>query len=146
MHPQIRARLNELKAQVLSHPAVRQVHIRGEEITVTRGYLRIRLVLQSRETIEAFVYLFDQEGVVSLRDYTLHWQHEDGALIQRWDTAPHHPELENFPHHTHTLEFYQMSGQSGQRSEMVGGCLNHPIHPRRWPDSQYTWRQVRSIA
>lgn len=81
MHPQIRARLNELKAQVLSHPAVRQVHIRGEEITVTRGYLRIRLVLQSRETIEAFVYLFDQEGVVSLRDYTLHWQHEDGALI-----------------------------------------------------------------
>lgn len=101
MHPQIRARLNELKAQVLSHPAVRQVHIRGEEITVTRGYLRIRLVLQSRETIEAFVYLFAQEGVVSLRDYTLHWQHEDGALIQRWDTAPHHPELENFPHHTH---------------------------------------------
>lgn len=101
MHPQIRARLNELKAQVLSHPAVRQVHIRGEEITVTRGYLRIRLVLQSRETIEAFAYLFDQEGVVSLRDYTLHWQHEDGALIQRWDTAPHHPELENFPHHTH---------------------------------------------
>ena len=63
MHPQIRARLNELKAQVLSHPAVRQVHIRGEEITVTRGYLRIRLVLQSRETIEAFAYLFDQEGV-----------------------------------------------------------------------------------
>jgi hypothetical protein len=46
----------------------------------------------------------------------------------------------------HLFEFYQMSNQSGQRSEMLGGCLNHPIHPSRRPDSQYTWRRVRSIA
>ena len=44
------------------------------------------------------------------------------------------------------FEFYQMSSQSGQRSEMLGGCLNPPIQPRRWPDRQYTWLRVRSIA
>ena len=44
------------------------------------------------------------------------------------------------------FEFYQMSNQSGQRSEMLGGCLDHPIHPSRWPDSQYTWLRVRSTA
>jgi len=27
------------------------------------------------------------------------------------------------------LEFYQMGSQSGQSSEMLGGCLNHPKHP-----------------
>ena len=36
-----------------------------------------------------------------LQDYSLHWQHRDGALVQRWDTAPHHPEIANFPSHTH---------------------------------------------
>jgi hypothetical protein len=25
------------------------------------------------------------------------------------------------------LEFYQLSSKSGQKSEMLGGCLDHPI-------------------
>jgi hypothetical protein len=101
MHPQIRMRLNELKTLILSHPTVREFSIRGEELTMTRSYLRIRLVLQSQDTIESFIYLIDQDGIISLKDYTLHWQQEGGALVQRWDTAPHHPELVNFPYHTH---------------------------------------------
>jgi hypothetical protein len=101
MHPQIRARLSELKALVLAHPAVTGVHIRGEEISATRGYLRMRLVLQSQDIVETFVYLSDQDGVAYLRDYSLHWQRKDSTLVQRWDTAPHHPELAGFPHHTH---------------------------------------------
>ena len=44
------------------------------------------------------------------------------------------------------LEFYQMRSQSGQKSGIRGGCLNHPEPPSRWPSSQYTWRQERSTA
>lgn len=101
MAPQIRALLNDLKTLVLSHPTVQDVHIRGEENTATRGYLRMRLALHSQDVVEVFVYLIEEGGVVRLQDYSLHWQQEDGALIQRWDTAPHHPEVATFPSHTH---------------------------------------------
>jgi hypothetical protein len=101
MTHQIRALLNDLKTLVLSHPTVHAVHIRGEESTATRGYLRMRLVLQSKAVLEVFVYLTEEGGVSRLQDYSLHWQRSNGALIQRWDTAPHHPELTSFPFHTH---------------------------------------------
>jgi len=101
MHSQIRARLSELKALVLAHPTVVRVQVRGEEISATRGYLRMRLILQVQDVVEVFVYLSDQDGIIRLRDYSLHWQRQDGTLVQRWDTAPHHPELTGFPHHTH---------------------------------------------
>ena len=101
MSSPIQARLNNLKALVLSHPVVRHVHIRREEVIAARGYLRLRLVLQSQDVVEMFVYLVDTGGTVHLQDYSLHCQHRDGTLVQRWDTAPHHPELANFPSHTH---------------------------------------------
>ncbi len=101
MNPQIRARFNNLKTMFFSHFAVRHVRVRGEELTATRGYVRLRLDLRSQDTVEIFVYLIEQSGSVSLKDYSLHWQHKDGTLVQRWDTAPHHPELADFPYHTH---------------------------------------------
>jgi len=33
-------------------------------------------------------------------EYSYHWQ-KDGKMIRRWDNAPHHKELPNFPHHVH---------------------------------------------
>jgi hypothetical protein len=101
MSAQIRSHLNELKSLVLSHPRVHGVSIRREEVTVARGYLRIRLLLRSQDVVEVFIYLVARDDVVHLQDYSLHWQHSDGALVQRWDTALHHPELANFPSHTH---------------------------------------------
>ena len=101
MNAQIRAHLNELKSLVPSHPRVYGVSIRREEVTVARGYLRVRLLLQSQDVVEVFVYLVERGGVVHLQDYSLHWQHSDGVLVQRWDTNTHHPELANFPSHTH---------------------------------------------
>ena len=101
MSAQIRSHLNELKTLVLSHPRVHGVSVRREEVTAARGYLRLRLALQSQDVVGVFVYLVDIGNAVHLQDYSLHWQHSDGALVQRWDTAPHHPELANFPSHTH---------------------------------------------
>jgi Family of unknown function (DUF6516) len=61
----------------------------------------MRLVLQSLDIVEIFAYLVADGSVIRLQDYSLHWQRADGALVQRWDTAPHHPELATFPSHTH---------------------------------------------
>ena len=33
--------------------------------------------------------------------YSFHWQDRNGKLIRRWDSAPHFPDLDGFPHHIH---------------------------------------------
>ena len=101
MAQRIWALLSELKTLVLSHPAVQRMQICSEEVTLAKGYLRIRMVLQFRGEIEAFVHLVEEGGAVRLKDYSLHWQQADGTLVQRRDTAPHHFELKGFPHHIH---------------------------------------------
>ncbi len=37
-------------------------------------------------------------------DYRFHYMDGDENLIRRWDSAPHHQGLENFPFHVHTPE------------------------------------------
>jgi len=58
-------------------------------------YLRIRALIKDGSTL--FVRQF-----VSRDDYhySFHWQRRDGALLARWDNAPHHPGP-TFPHHRH---------------------------------------------
>ena len=34
--------------------------------------------------------------------YSYYWLKPDGDLVEGWDNAPHHPEIETFPDHAHT--------------------------------------------
>lgn len=45
------------------------------------------------------LYVSEAEGV-DWREYSYHWQKND-KLIMRWDNAPHHKDLPNFPYHVH---------------------------------------------
>ena len=90
MHPKIKVLFGELKTLAIAHTTIRSVQIRGEEITANRGYLSMRLVLRSHDIVEVFVYLINEDEALRLVDYSLHWQGRDGALIKRWDSAPHH--------------------------------------------------------
>ena len=104
MGPSIPERLHELVEFVFLHPAVEALYIRGRAMFATKGYVRMRVDLRAQELVEVFVYLVAGAEAVHLKDYSIHWQRADGSLIQRWDNAPHHPELENFPYHTHRSE------------------------------------------
>ena len=35
------------------------------------------------------------------RHYRYHYMDEENSLIYRWDTAPHHKEVDTFPYHLH---------------------------------------------
>ena len=52
--------------------------------------------------------------------YSYHWQTQNGKLICRWDNAPHHREIDTFPHHKH-----EDSKEKALPSEeiMIGGVL-----------------------
>ena len=37
-----------------------------------------------------------------LTKYSYYWLTPTGTLIAGWDSAPHHPHIDSFPHHRHT--------------------------------------------
>lgn len=36
-----------------------------------------------------------------LEKYAYYWLTPTGKILQGWDNAPHHPEIDSHPHHTH---------------------------------------------
>jgi len=45
--------------------------------------------------------VIEESGRLTRPSYRFHWQDQDRCLIRRYDSAPHFPELDNFPHHVH---------------------------------------------
>ncbi len=58
-------------------------------------------MIKARATLKDGSVLFVNEAVgENWREYSYHWQRES-KMIRRWDNAPHHKELPNFPYHFH---------------------------------------------
>ncbi len=45
--------------------------------------------------------LVEERHTITVTKYRHHWQDQNAKLIKRWDNAPHHAEIETFPHHVH---------------------------------------------
>ena len=44
-----------------------------------------------------------------LHKYAYYWLTPTGEVIQGWDNAPHHPQVNTYPHHSHTAGGIQPS-------------------------------------
>jgi len=82
------------------------VHFEQEKDTYL---LQISTVLQDDSRLEMRDYLFSDGS----RKYAYQWMNPDGTLRQRWDNAPHWPEISTAPHHTH------LPGQEKPRESLV---------------------------
>jgi len=70
-----------------------------------KGHLRMRLTFTGGSFLEFYEYIEAAEaGNIHVLTCAFHWSTAARELIQRWDNTPHHPELENFPHHIHLGE------------------------------------------
>ena len=70
-----------------------------------RGYYyRVVVTLTDGSSLHAREFFNADE-----RHYSFHWQTAEGAMIRRWDDAPHYPHLETHPHHVHEGESVRAS-------------------------------------
>lgn len=60
-------------------------------------YYRIKILIEDHSTLFVREYVDDKE-----RAYSFHWLDQNNMMITRWDNAPHHKDIETFPHHKHT--------------------------------------------
>lgn len=59
--------------------------------------LQVLAILRNGSRLELRDYLF----VDGSRKYAYQWMTADGVLQQRWDNAPHWPDIATAPHHVH---------------------------------------------
>ena len=106
---------------------------------------RYRIILTDRNFVELTERVVEVHGNLEVTKYRHHWQDANGALIMRWDNAPHHPAVETFPHHLHDgpenrvmnhpaitgLEALQRILAEVEQRARVGG-EEGPLPPRRF--------------
>ena len=94
--------IDEIKSLLVALPFVVSFEMLREEALGTDGLYRLRAKLADGSELQMFerFHLVD-DGTVAVGKYSFHWQKADGALLRRWDNAPHHSEIPSFPHHIH---------------------------------------------
>jgi hypothetical protein len=97
--------LRRLDEILSTSPSVTEVEVvrrsvRDSELEKTSHY-RYRIRLVDGGLVEMTERLLEARGTLRVTMYRHHWQDRNGSLVRRWDNAPHHPEIETFPHHLH---------------------------------------------
>lgn len=98
-----------LERRLGSFPLAVSVETRTERVDLDRGYVRATITFTDDTELHLFEYVVLTGDEVEREDYRYHYQSEEGELIWRWDNAPHHPDVESFPHHVHVGKEVQAS-------------------------------------
>lgn len=97
--------LRDLDELISASPEVIDVEIIRRSVWDTElekvALYRYRLKMNDRSLLELTERLVEEKGTLSIKRYRHHWQNHAGQVIKRWDNAPHHPEIDTFPHHLH---------------------------------------------
>jgi len=91
----------EIEILLLNSDVIEKYEIIRQDISNIDGKIRIKLTLINQDSVDLFEYIVEKDNNLIVNKYHFHWQNKDSILICRWDNAPHHKNLQNFPHHLH---------------------------------------------
>ena len=84
-------------SRLFDHPEIIDTfHVEEHQQNAQRTYYRLSITFIDGSVLHVREYVSITE-----RNYSFHWQNQEGLLILRWDNSPHHRHLPNFPHHYH---------------------------------------------
>ncbi len=100
--PDISTYLADIELALVSSAIIAEYHIVRSWANADDGYIRLRVTLINRDFLEAAEYFTLQEDRIVTVDYHFQWMDSERKILRRrWDSTPHFPKLENFPHHIH---------------------------------------------
>ncbi|MFZ5821296.1 MAG: toxin-antitoxin system TumE family protein [Chloroflexota bacterium] len=102
--------MESVKGRLSTDPVVFKFEILREFTNLHEGFIRVRAILTNGHTLDLSEFI-KQEAELEIVSYRYQWLDANKQHIRRWDNAPHHPKLPNFPHHVHTLEDQVVPGK-----------------------------------
>jgi hypothetical protein len=94
--------LTETRVRLTTSPIIRAFTIIEERTGLDNGYLRVRAELTNHDFLELAEYFAIHNDAVQVKRYRYQWMDSTQQVLRkRWDNAPHHSELPNFPYHLH---------------------------------------------
>ncbi|MCC7438770.1 MAG: hypothetical protein IT211_09790 [Armatimonadetes bacterium] len=93
--------LAAMRSLIDKHPHITQIVVAREEADYHIGLFRYRIQFRNGNLLEAFERFESTPSGIAVLKYSFHLQDASGALIMRWDNAPHHPTVPSFPDHLH---------------------------------------------
>src|SRR5574341_149856 len=87
---------------LVESPIVVRYEVVRQRVTSQSGHVRVRIELVNSDFLEAAEFFRLTPNGIEVVDYRHQWMNgERTVLRKRWDSTPHHPHLENAPHHCH---------------------------------------------
>lgn len=87
---------------LVESPIVTSYTVVRQRVTSQSGHLCVRINLTNGDFLEAAEFFRLTPDGIQVADYRHQWMDgERTVLRKRWDSTPHHPDLENAPHHCH---------------------------------------------
>ena len=65
-------------------------------------YLKGHLLIIDSSIFKIAIFATESRKTLSIKKYRLHYMNNTGQMLFRYDNAPHHPEIDSYPHHKHT--------------------------------------------
>ena len=93
--------LNTIEQTILNYCDLYIDRYTEEIITRDRANLRIRIRVEQSNLLEINEAIVIIDNQLITLDYRYHYQDEKTQLIFRYDSTPHFPNLDTFPHHKH---------------------------------------------
>ena len=67
-------------------------------------YLKGHLLIIDSSILEIAIFATEFRKILSIEKYRLNYMSSTGQTLFRYDNAPHHPEIDTYPHHKHTSD------------------------------------------
>lgn len=90
-----------VEACLSPYPTFYVEQFQGTLLTSSRANLRLRVRVNQVYLLAVSEAILVVEGQIAYLDYRYHFQDGGNELIFRYDSTPHFPNLETFPHHKH---------------------------------------------
>jgi hypothetical protein len=97
----LRNYLDTIEAAVRNLPGAYAERYEEEILAADRVNVRIRVRFRQGFLLELNEAIIAERATIRHLDYRYHFQDQQGQLIFRYESTPHFPELEKFPHHKH---------------------------------------------
>jgi len=91
---------SQLESLLRDFPTIRSYELTKKVYNIHQGHISGKILFENGRVLE-FMEVVDIEQAGKVK-YRYHYMDEARNLLFRYDNAPHHAEIDSFPHHKHT--------------------------------------------